>query len=99
MKHNDFLDLRKTELLYKKYLDNVSEPLMQKMKNKMDSQSEKEVWKRRQEQFSQYLNYCTKKVSMRNTFLSWRGLYTESCGQVQGFSCYEVTWSSIICCL
>nr|XP_054485632.1 protein FAM228B [Agelaius phoeniceus] len=61
LKHSDFLDLRKTELLYKKYLENVSEPLMQKMKNKMDSQLEKEVWKRRQEQFSQYLNYCTKK--------------------------------------
>ncbi|XP_054135019.1 protein FAM228B [Melozone crissalis] len=61
LKQNDFLDLRKTELLYKKYLDNVSEPLMQKMKKKMDSQSEKEVWKRRQEQFSQYLNYFTKK--------------------------------------
>ncbi|XP_037986370.1 protein FAM228B isoform X2 [Motacilla alba alba] len=61
LKHSDFLDLRKTELLYKKYLENVSEPLMQKMKNLMDSQSEKEVWKRRQEQFSQYLNYCTKK--------------------------------------
>ncbi|XP_064267843.1 protein FAM228B [Passer domesticus] len=61
LKHTDFLDLRKTELLYKKYLDNVSEPVMQKIKDQMDSQSEKEVWKRRREQFSQYLNYCTKK--------------------------------------
>ncbi|XP_005044397.1 PREDICTED: protein FAM228B [Ficedula albicollis] len=61
LRHSDFLNLRKKELLYKKYLEDVSEPFMQKMKDRMDSQSEEEVQKRRQEQFSQYLNYCTKK--------------------------------------
>lgn len=80
MRHSDFLDLRKTEILYKTYLEDVSEPFMQKMKDQMDSQSEEEVRKRRQEQFSQYLNYRTKKVSITSTFLSWRGLHTEGCG-------------------
>ncbi|XP_023780078.1 protein FAM228B isoform X2 [Cyanistes caeruleus] len=61
LRHCDFLDLRKTELLYKKYLEDVSEPFMQKMKDQMHSQSEEEVQKRRREQFSQYLNYCAKK--------------------------------------
>lgn len=88
LRHSDFLDLRKTELLYKRYLEDVSEPFMQKIKDQMDSQSWEEVQKMIQEQFSQYLNYSTKKVSMRSTFLSWRGLYTEDCGQDQGFSCY-----------
>lgn len=88
LRHSDFLDLKRTELLYKKYLEDVSEPFMQKIKDQMDSQSREEVQKRLQEQFSQYLNYSTKKVSMRSTFLSWRGLYTEDCGQDQGLSCY-----------
>ncbi|KAM4903279.1 LOW QUALITY PROTEIN: protein FAM228B [Sylvia borin] len=88
LRHSDFLDLRKTELLYKKYLEDVSEPFMQKIKDQMDSQSWEEVQKRLQEQFSQYLNYSTKKVSKRSRFLSWRGLYTEDCGQHQGFCCY-----------
>ncbi|XP_032910020.1 protein FAM228B isoform X1 [Catharus ustulatus] len=61
LRHNDFLNLRKKELLYKKYLEDVSEPFVQKMKDRMDSQSQREVQKRRQEQLSQYLNYCTKK--------------------------------------
>ncbi|XP_056344922.1 protein FAM228B [Oenanthe melanoleuca] len=61
LRHSDFLNLRKKELLYKKYLEDVSEPFLQKMKDRMDSKSEEEVQKRRQEQLSQYLNYCTKK--------------------------------------
>ncbi|XP_066036112.1 protein FAM228B isoform X2 [Chamaea fasciata] len=61
LRHSDFLDLRNTELLYKKYLEDVSEPFMQKIKDQMDSQSREEVQKRLQEQFSQYLNYSTKK--------------------------------------
>lgn len=71
LRHNDFLNLRKKELLYKKYHEDVSEPFMQKMKDRMDSKSQREVQKRKQEQLSQYLNYCTKKVSTRSTFLSW----------------------------
>ncbi|NXY22766.1 F228B protein, partial [Atrichornis clamosus] len=61
LRYNDFLDLRKKEMLYKKWLEDVSEPLLQKIKDKVDSQSDKRVQKRRQEQFSQYLNYCRKK--------------------------------------
>ncbi|NXE91665.1 F228B protein, partial [Menura novaehollandiae] len=61
LRHNDFLDLRKKEMLYKKWLEDVSEPLLQKIKDKMDSQTDEKVQKRRQEQFSQYLNYCRKK--------------------------------------
>ncbi|XP_014728376.1 PREDICTED: protein FAM228B [Sturnus vulgaris] len=61
LRHSDFLNLRKKELLYKKYIEDVSEPFMQKMKDRMDSQSQEEMQKRRREQLSQYLNYCTKK--------------------------------------
>ncbi|XP_063280287.1 protein FAM228B [Prinia subflava] len=61
LRHSDFLNLRKTELLYKKYLEDVSEPFMQKIKDQMESQSWEEVQKRMQEQLSQYLNYSTKK--------------------------------------
>lgn len=95
LRHNDFLNLRKKELLYKKYLEDVSEPFVQKMKDRMHSQSQREVQKRRQEQLSQYLNYCTKKVSMRSTFLSWRGLYTEGCDKVRGLSVISCQLSNL----
>ncbi|NWH61154.1 F228B protein, partial [Geococcyx californianus] len=61
LRHNDFLNLRKKELLYKKWLENVSEPVLQKIQDKMNSQSIKEIQKRREEQYSLYLNYCKKK--------------------------------------
>lgn len=77
LRHYDFLNLRRKEILHKKWLKDVSEPLLQKIENKMDSQSSKEIRKRKEEQLSLYLNYCKKKVSMRNKFLSWRGLHTE----------------------
>ncbi|XP_035178069.1 protein FAM228B isoform X3 [Oxyura jamaicensis] len=59
--HNDFLNLRKKEILYKKWLEDVSEPLLQKIEDKMDSQSSDEIEKRKEEQLSLYLNYCKKK--------------------------------------
>ncbi|KFV70996.1 Protein FAM228B, partial [Dryobates pubescens] len=61
LRHNDFLNLRKKEMLYKKWLEDVSEPLLQKIEDKMDSQSSEEIRKRREEQLSLYLNHCKKK--------------------------------------
>lgn len=63
LRHHDFLNLRKKEILYKKWLEDVSEPLLWKIEDKMDSQSREEIQKRREEQLSLYLNYCKKKVS------------------------------------
>ncbi|NXJ66823.1 F228B protein, partial [Rostratula benghalensis] len=61
LRHNDFLNLRKKEILYKKWLEDVSEPLLQKIQDKMDSQSSKEIQKRKEQQQSLYLNYHNKK--------------------------------------
>ncbi|XP_052544883.1 protein FAM228B isoform X2 [Tympanuchus pallidicinctus] len=61
LRHQDFLNLRKKEILYKKWLEDVSEPLLWKIEDKMDSQSREEIQKRREEQLSLYLNYCKKK--------------------------------------
>ncbi|NWX19801.1 F228B protein, partial [Aegotheles bennettii] len=61
LKHEDFLNLMKKEILYKKWLENVSKPLLQKMQEKMESQSSKEIQKRREEQLLLYLNHCNKK--------------------------------------
>ncbi|XP_065488974.1 protein FAM228B [Caloenas nicobarica] len=61
LRHNDFLNLRRKEMLYKKWLEDVSEPLLQKIEDKMDSQSSEEIRKRNDEQLSLYLNYCKKK--------------------------------------
>ncbi|NXN10450.1 F228B protein, partial [Indicator maculatus] len=61
LRHNDFLNLRKKEMLYKKWLEDVSEPLLQKIEDKMDSQSSEEIRKRKEEQLSLYLNHCKKK--------------------------------------
>ncbi|NWS69416.1 F228B protein, partial [Crotophaga sulcirostris] len=61
LKHNDFLNLRKKEILYKKWLEDVSEPMLQKIQDKMNSQSIEEIQKRREEQHSLYLDYCKKK--------------------------------------
>ncbi|KAM6278874.1 protein FAM228B isoform 2-T3 [Porphyrio hochstetteri] len=62
LRHNDFLNLRKKEILYKKWLKDVSDPLLQRIEDKMDSQSSEEIRKRREEQLSLYLNYCKKKA-------------------------------------
>ncbi|NXW66745.1 F228B protein, partial [Eurystomus gularis] len=61
LRHSDFLNLRKKEILYKKWVEDVSDPLLQKIKDKMDSQSSEEIRKRKEEQLSLYLNYCKKK--------------------------------------
>ncbi|XP_032040294.1 protein FAM228B isoform X4 [Aythya fuligula] len=61
LRHNNFLNLRKKEILYKKWLEDVSEPLLQKIEDKMGSQSSDEIEKRKEEQLTLYLNYCKKK--------------------------------------
>ncbi|XP_030346171.1 protein FAM228B isoform X2 [Strigops habroptila] len=61
LRHNEFLDLRKKEMLYKKWLEDVSEPLLQKIEDKMDSKSSEEMQKRKEQQLSLYLDYCKKK--------------------------------------
>ncbi|NXN52823.1 F228B protein, partial [Rynchops niger] len=61
LRHNDFLNLRKKEILYKKWLEDVSEPLLQKIQDKMESQSSEEIRKRKEQQHFLYLNYCNNK--------------------------------------
>ncbi|XP_027605067.1 protein FAM228B isoform X2 [Pipra filicauda] len=61
LRHNDFLNLRKKEIVYKEWLKDVLEPVLQKIEDEMGSQSIEEMQKRKQEQLSQYLNYCNKK--------------------------------------
>ncbi|NXS62013.1 F228B protein, partial [Brachypteracias leptosomus] len=61
LRHSDFLNLRKKEILYKKWLEDVSDRLLQRIEDKMNSQSSKEIRKRREEQLLLYLNYCKKK--------------------------------------
>ncbi|XP_017944270.1 protein FAM228B isoform X2 [Manacus vitellinus] len=61
LRHNDFLNLRKKEIVYKEWLKDVLEPVLQKIEDEMGSQSIEEMQKRKQEQLSQYLNYSNKK--------------------------------------
>ncbi|XP_050806873.1 protein FAM228B isoform X2 [Gopherus flavomarginatus] len=61
LRHRDFLELRKKEIQYKKWLECVSEPLLQKIEDKVDSQSSEEIEERKRKQLALYLNYCNKK--------------------------------------
>ncbi|ETE63099.1 hypothetical protein L345_11148, partial [Ophiophagus hannah] len=63
LKHNDFLALRRREMLYKKWFESVSRPLLQKIQDKVDNQSSKEIEERKRKQLSHYLNYCNEKLS------------------------------------
>ncbi|XP_019376378.1 PREDICTED: protein FAM228B isoform X1 [Gavialis gangeticus] len=64
LNHNDFLNLRKKEIQYKKWLERVSEPLLHKIEDKVDSQSSEEIEERKRNQLALYLNYCNKKGSV-----------------------------------
>lgn len=79
MNHNDFLNLRKKEIQYKKWLERVSEPLLHKIEDKVDSQSSEEIEERKRNQLALYLNYCNKKVPTRNNFISGKFLIIGSC--------------------
>ncbi|XP_058040558.1 uncharacterized protein LOC131199149 isoform X1 [Ahaetulla prasina] len=61
LKHNDFLALRRREMLYKKWFESVSRPLLQKIQDKVDNQSSKEIEERKRKQLSFYLKYCNEK--------------------------------------
>ncbi|KAM6465385.1 uncharacterized protein PHA67_011623 isoform 2-T2 [Liasis olivaceus] len=61
LKHSDFLALRRREMLYKKWFESVSRPLLQKIQDKIDNQSSKEIEERKRKQLSLYLNYCNEK--------------------------------------
>ncbi|XP_066490791.1 uncharacterized protein [Tiliqua scincoides] len=63
LKHSDFLALRRREMLYKKWFESVSSPLLQKIQDKIDNQSSEEIEERKRKQLSLYLNYCNKKAS------------------------------------
>ncbi|XP_054826203.1 protein FAM228B-like isoform X1 [Eublepharis macularius] len=63
LKHNEFLALRRKEMQYKKWFENVSSPLLQKIQDKVDKQSSEEIEERKRKQLSLYLNYCNKKQS------------------------------------
>ncbi|XP_048358043.1 protein FAM228B isoform X2 [Sphaerodactylus townsendi] len=60
LKHNDFIALRRKEMQYKKWFENVSSPLLQKIQDKVDSQSSEEIEERKRKQLSLYLNYQNK---------------------------------------
>ncbi|XP_062813354.1 protein FAM228B isoform X2 [Anolis carolinensis] len=68
LKHSDFLALRRKEILHKKWFENVSRPLHQKIQDKIDKESSEEIEERKRKQLSLYLNYCNKKgvVSLDN---------------------------------
>ncbi|XP_060641069.2 protein FAM228B-like isoform X1 [Anolis sagrei] len=68
LKHSDFLALRRKEMLYKKWFENVSKPLHQKIQDKIDKKSSEEIEERKRKQLSHYLNHCNKKgvVSLEN---------------------------------
>ncbi|XP_053139866.1 protein FAM228B-like isoform X2 [Hemicordylus capensis] len=63
LKHSDFLALRRREMLYKKWFESVSCPILQKIQDKVDNQSSEEIEERNRKQLSLYLNYYNKQGS------------------------------------
>ncbi|KAJ7344217.1 hypothetical protein JRQ81_000167 [Phrynocephalus forsythii] len=63
LKYHDFLALRKREILYKKWFENVSRPLLQKIQEKIDNRSSGEIEEMKRKELSLYLDYCNKKGS------------------------------------
>ncbi|XP_050999118.1 protein FAM228B isoform X3 [Acomys russatus] len=62
--HHDFLNTRRKEMLYKKWVDRVSDPLQKKIIEK--ARSHKKIKKRRQQELDNYLKHVNKKG---NTFI------------------------------
>ncbi|XP_064411317.1 protein FAM228A [Latimeria chalumnae] len=60
--HREMLELRKKEILYKKWAVHVSDPVQDKLEEQIDSQSSEEIEERRRIVLSQYLEYCNKKT-------------------------------------
>lgn len=74
--HSDFLAERRREMLYKKWYESVSRPLLQKIQDKIDSQSSEEIEERKRKQLALYLNHCNKKVLVK-IFLLQEVLYLQ----------------------
>ncbi|XP_043325174.1 protein FAM228B isoform X4 [Cervus canadensis] len=59
LKHHDFLNARRKEILYKRWVDHVADPLQKKIIEKVTSY--KKIKKRRQEELDGFLKYVNKK--------------------------------------
>ncbi|XP_073647817.1 protein FAM228B isoform X5 [Tursiops truncatus] len=59
LKHHDFLNARKKEILYKRWVDHVADPLQKKIIENVASH--KKIIKRRQEELDAFLKYVNKK--------------------------------------
>ncbi|KAB1267346.1 Protein FAM228B [Camelus dromedarius] len=59
LKHHDFLNTRKKEMLYKRWVDHVADPLQKKIIEKVSSH--KKIIKRRQKELDDFLKYVNKK--------------------------------------
>lgn len=64
-------------MLYKKWFENVSSPLLQKIQDKVDNQSSEEIEERKRKQLSLYLNYCNKKVLIKKNVLLLKGIWRD----------------------
>nr|XP_015097452.2 protein FAM228B isoform X1 [Vicugna pacos]XP_031540678.1 protein FAM228B isoform X1 [Vicugna pacos]XP_031540679.1 protein FAM228B isoform X1 [Vicugna pacos] len=59
LKHHDFLNTRKKEMLYKRWVDHVADPLQKKIIEKVSSH--KKIIKRRQKELDDFLKYVNEK--------------------------------------
>ncbi|KAM4803900.1 protein FAM228B isoform X3 [Urocitellus parryii] len=59
LQHHDLLNTRRKEMLYKRWVDHVADPLQKKIIDKVCSH--KKIKKRRQEELGSFLNYVNKK--------------------------------------
>eukprot|EP00070_Physeter_catodon_P045894 XP_028352788.1 protein FAM228B isoform X1 [Physeter catodon] len=59
LKHHDFLNARRKEILYKRWVDHVADPLQKKIIENVTSH--KKIKKRRQEELDGFLKYMNKK--------------------------------------
>lgn len=59
LQHHDFLNARRKEMLYKRWVDHVADPLQKKIIEKVCSH--KKIKKRRQEELDSFLKYINKK--------------------------------------
>nr|XP_048292621.1 protein FAM228B isoform X4 [Myodes glareolus] len=62
LNHHDFLNARRKEMLYKKWVERVEDPLQKKIIEKVSSH--KKIKKRRRQELENFLRYVNKKVIM-----------------------------------
>lgn len=63
MRQAESADLRRKEMRHKNWTEQVAEPLQKTIENYIDSQTSKDIEKRRRWFLQQYLEYCNKKVN------------------------------------